>query len=51
MATVIFLNILFALIVLVDFNDGAISNYTISFFFTSDPQFGWGSSYGGNEQR
>ena len=21
------------------------------FFFTSDPQFGWGSAYGGNEER
>ena len=26
-------------------------NATISFFFTADPQFGWGSSYSGNEER
>ena len=26
-------------------------NATISFFFTSDPQFGWGASYSGNEER
>ena len=26
-------------------------NATVSFFFTSDPQFGWGSSYSGNEER
>ena len=42
---------LFSLIALVGLNDGTISNSTISFFFTSDPQFGWGSSYSGNEER
>ena len=26
-------------------------NATISFFFTADPQFGWGASYSGNEER
>ena len=26
-------------------------NATVSFFFTADPQFGWGSSYSGNEER
>ena len=26
-------------------------NATVSFFFTADPQFGWGSTYSGNEQR
>ncbi len=26
-------------------------NATISFFFTADPQFGWGNSYSGNEER
>lgn len=26
-------------------------NATISFFFTADPQFGWGTSYSGNEER
>jgi hypothetical protein len=51
MATVVFLKIVFALIFLVDCNNGAVSNYTISFFFTSDPKFGWGSSYSGNEER
>ena len=51
MAAVIFLKLVFTLIVLVGCNDGTVSNYTISFFFTSDPQFGWGSAYGGNEER
>ena len=26
-------------------------NASISFFFTADPQFGWGASYSGNEER
>lgn len=26
-------------------------NATLSFFFTADPQFGWGASYSGNEER
>ena len=26
-------------------------NATVSFFFTADPQFGWGASYSGNEER
>ncbi len=27
------------------------SNATLSFFFTADPQFGWGTYYSGNEER
>ncbi len=27
------------------------ANATLSFFFTADPQFGWGASYSGNEER
>ena len=26
-------------------------NATVSLFFTADPQFGWGASYSGNEER
>ena len=51
MARTMFIEFLFSLIVLVGRNDGTISNSTISFFFTSDPQFGWGSAYSGNEER
>ena len=46
-----FWGLLFALGVLVKRNNGTVSNSTISFFFTADPQFGWGSSYSGNEER
>ena len=27
------------------------NNATLSFFFTADPQFGWGTYYSGNEER
>jgi hypothetical protein len=27
------------------------NNATLSFFFTGDPQFGWGTYYSGNEER
>ena len=51
MTTVIYVGFIYCLIVLVGSNDGTVSNSTISFFFTADPQFGWGSSYSGNEER
>ena len=51
MTTVIYIGLIYSLIVLIRSNDGTVSNSTISFFFTADPQFGWGSSYSGNEER
>ena len=51
MTTAIYIGLIYSLIVLIRSNDGTVSNSTISFFFTADPQFGWGSSYSGNEER
>ena len=51
MKSVIYVGLIYSLIVLIGSNDGTVSNSTISFFFTADPQFGWGSSYSGNEER
>lgn len=32
-------------------NHESYNNATLSFFFTADPQFGWGTYYSGNEER
>ena len=31
--------------------ESGYNNATLSFFFTGDPQFGWGTYYSGNEER